>query len=126
MPVVKQENLQPLSEKQMPVVKQDTDSQSLSEEQIPVVKQEFNSDSKSLSVKQIPEVKSDTNPQPLSKSALKKIAKRQSWLDTKAERKAIQKQKRKEKVELNRKLGVYEMSYSGSNFILTWITIATG
>ncbi len=61
--------------------------------------------------------------QGLSKSALKKLAKRQSWLDTKAERKALQKQKRKAKVEQNKAEGKYEISYSGTNsikFILYW------
>jgi len=55
--------------------------------------------------------------QALSKSALKKLAKRQSWLETKAERKAIQKQKRKAKVEQNKAEGKYEISYSGIDSI---------
>ena len=113
---------QPLSEQKMQEVKQEN-PQPLSQKQMPKVKQEFDSDPQQAPEKQIPEGNKEsdaTNPQPLSKSALKKIAKRQSWLDTKAERKSIQKQKRKEKVELNRKRGVYEMSYSGSTFILTF------
>ena len=63
------------------------------------------------------EAKNGSGQQSLSKSALKKLAKRQSWLDTKAERKAIQKQKRKAKVEQNKAEGKYEISYSGTDSI---------
>ena len=51
--------------------------------------------------------------QKLSKRAKKRLLKRQTWLDSRAERKAIQKQKRKAKMGLCRAEGRYDTTYSG-------------
>ena len=51
----------------------------------------------------------------LSKRAQKRLKKRQEWLDTKTERKEIQKQKRKLKIEQYKAEGKFEISNSGES-----------